>query len=530
VSLDFRRALVRRLDVLVLTGLLLTSGAAGVLFAARFYRGQEGTVTPAAPAELSPTAAVAAHAVVPAPVVTPLTLADTYAGQPLTLHGVARPGDVVQLYDRGELIAIAVSEESGAWTLTVPGGLDEGAHALTVQAVGEDGGVSQAVPVAFLVAGLPTATPSPTITPSPTPSATFTASPSATHTVTVTATPTVTFTTTPTASLTPSATATLTPSPTATPTATPTPSVTPTATAPPTLTWTATPSVTATLTATPSATPSATATASATPRPTLTATPAAVALQATQTATASATFTDTPPAPTITPSATATASDTPSATPSATATASDTPSATPTVTASATPQPTLTPTPSPSVTLSATPSPVPPTRTPLALRTSPHPSATPVLLAGSAEPRIDAPASGEVRAPGTLAVRGMASPGALITVRDGESGAVLGVTQAAAAGNWETRIAVADEGPLVLIAVATAPDGTTRSSSPVTITLAPPVQPASGSALLPDSRRAGRLFTTLLSMLLLAGGFSAFAAGRLLLRLARDLRTRQRSR
>jgi hypothetical protein len=124
----------------------------------------------------------------------------------------------------------------------------------------------------------------------------------------------------------------------------------------------------------------------------------------------------------------------------------------------------------------------------------------------------------------------MASPGALITVRDGESGAVLGVAQAAVAGDWETRIAAADEGPLVLIAVATAPDGTTRISSPVTITLAPPVQPASGSALLPDARRAGRLFTTLLGILLLAGGFSAFVAGRLLLRLARDLRTRQRPR
>jgi hypothetical protein len=234
VSLDFRRALVRRLDVLVLTGLLFTSGAAGVLFAARFYNGQEGTVTPAG---LSPTAAIGARAVAPSPAVTPLTLADTYAGQPLTLHGAARPGDVIQLYDRGELVAIAVADESGTWALTVPGGLDEGAHALTVQAVGADGGVSQAVPVAFLVAGLPTATPSPTLTSSPTPSATFTASPSATDTATVTALPTATltptFTATPTASFTSSATATPTPSPTATPTATPTPSPPPTAGSPP---------------------------------------------------------------------------------------------------------------------------------------------------------------------------------------------------------------------------------------------------------------------------------------------------------
>jgi hypothetical protein len=118
----------------------------------------------------------------------------------------------------------------------------------------------------------------------------------------------------------------------------------------------------------------------------------------------------------------------------------------------------------------------------------------------------------------------MASPGALITVRDGESGTVLGVAQAAAAGDWEARIVAADEGPLVLIAVATAPDGTSQTSPPVTIRLAPPLQPASGSALLPDARRAGRLYTILLGLLLLAGGFSLFVAGRLLIRLARDRR------
>ncbi|GAB4417487.1 MAG: hypothetical protein Kow00106_13310 [Anaerolineae bacterium] len=513
MSLDFRRALVRRLDVLVLTGLLLTSGAAGVLFAARFYNGQEEAVTPGAPADLTPTVAMAARADAPSPVMTPLSLAETYAGQPLTLHGAAQPGDIVQLYDGGELIAITVADESGSWSLTLPGGLDEGAHALTVRAVGEDGRVSQAVPVAFLVAGLPTATPSPTRTPSSTPSATATASPSATHTATVTASPTPTLTATATASPTPSATATFTPSPTVTPTVTVTPSVTPTAT------------VTPTLTSTPSATPTASRTA--TPRPTLTATSVAVALQATDTPTVSPTFTDTP-SPTVTASATPSTTPSPTVTPSATLTVTVTPSvtatptATPTATTSATPSATPSLTVSPTITPSVTLSPISPTRTPLALHTPVRPSETPLpALTG---PRIDAPVSGEVRAVGTLTVRGMGPPGALITVRDEQSGAVLGVAQAGAAGDWEARIVAADEGALVLIAVAMAPDGTSQTSAPVTIRLALPLQPASGGALLPDARRAGRLFTILLGLLLLAGGFSMFVAGRLLVRLARDRR------
>ncbi|MGQ9850947.1 MAG: Ig-like domain-containing protein, partial [Aggregatilineaceae bacterium] len=180
MSLDFRRALVRRLDALLLASLLVTSGAAGVLFATRFYNGGESTVTPAAAAP-TPTQANVTRASAPPPLVTPLALAETYAGQPLTVHGAAQPADIIQLYDNGELIAMAVADSTGAWSLTLPGGLNEGSHALSVVAVSEDGAVSQTVAVAFLVAGPPTATPSPAISPSSTP--TFTATPSPTPTV-----------------------------------------------------------------------------------------------------------------------------------------------------------------------------------------------------------------------------------------------------------------------------------------------------------------------------------------------------------
>lgn len=126
---------------------------------------------------------------------------------------------------------------------------------------------------------------------------------------------------------------------------------------------------------------------------------------------------------------------------------------------------------------------------------------------------------------GMLTVRGMAPPGALVSVRDEQSGTVLGVAQAGTGGEWQVQIVVSAEGPLALRAISTAPDGTTRTSAPVTVVLAPAVQPASGSALLPEARRAGRLFTILVGVLLLAGGFSAFVAGRLLVRLARDRRS-----
>ncbi|MEP0764320.1 MAG: hypothetical protein HRF48_16430, partial [Chloroflexota bacterium] len=244
MSLDVRRRVVRRLDALLLAGLLLTSGAAGLFFALRFYNGGESQAESPADAAPTPTASpaeVGERAPVAPPVVEPLALAGTYAGAPLLLSGQAGPGDILQVYDGEELIAIAVAGEDGAWEAALSGGLLEGEHALAVVAVAEDGAVSQRVPVGFAVELPPTATL--TWTPSPTASATDTPAPTATLT------------------------ATATPPPTDTPTLTPIPSATPdldatveallavrmTETA---QSWTDTPTVT--LTPTPSTTPSAT--------------------------------------------------------------------------------------------------------------------------------------------------------------------------------------------------------------------------------------------------------------------------------
>jgi hypothetical protein len=59
-------------------------------------------------------------------------------------------------------------------------------------------------------------------------------------------------------------------------------------------------------------------------------------------------------------------------------------------------------------------------------------------------------------------------------------------------------------------------------SDPVMITLAPPVQPDTGGDLAADPDETGRAFTALLALLLSAGGFSAFFAGRMLYILAKD--------
>lgn len=438
MSLEVRRRAVRRLDALLLAGLLLTSGAAGLLFALRFYNGDASRAESPADAAPTPTASLAAvsgRATVAPPVVAPLALAGTYAGAPLLLSGQAGPGDILQVYDGQELIAIAVAGEDGVWAAELPGGLLEGEHALAVVAVAEDGATSPRVPVGFAMHLPPTAT----LTWTPAPTASATPTPTSTATLTATATPT--------------------------------------------------------LTPVPSATPDLGTTVEA-----------LLAVRMTETAQS---WTDTPTV-TATPS------------PTASVTLTETPS--PTETDTLTPAPTETPVP----TATLTPSPVPPTRTPVSLGPAlASPTSASLVLAG-ARPRIDAPASGEVRAPGPLVARGVAAPDATVVVREQAGGAALAITQASAGGVWTAQFSVARTGPLTLVASASGPDGQIYISDPVTIALAPPVQPISGGMLLPDAQRAGRLFTMLLAVLFVAGGGSAFFAGRLLILLARDHRRKPR--
>ncbi|MBI5961258.1 MAG: hypothetical protein HY866_21145 [Chloroflexi bacterium] len=89
-------------------------------------------------------------------------------------------------------------------------------------------------------------------------------------------------------------------------------------------------------------------------------------------------------------------------------------------------------------------------------------------------------------------------------------------------GEWQIVIELQGTEPITLLAVVTDPDGLVLTSEPVTLILAPPVHPNTGMDRVVDSDQTGRAFTALLALLLVAGGFSTFFAGRLIYLLAKD--------
>jgi hypothetical protein len=127
-----------------------------------------------------------------------------------------------------------------------------------------------------------------------------------------------------------------------------------------------------------------------------------------------------------------------------------------------------------------------------------------------------------VFSPGRLTVSGVAEPGTMIEVRDTDTGAARAAVEVSSDGAWQTEVELAGEGQVTLVAAALGPDGVPAVSDPVTITLAPSVQPVSGGAQQADPGETGRAFTALLALLLAAGGFSTYFAGRLIYLLAHD--------
>ncbi len=468
MNLDTRRRLVRRLDVLILLGLLITSGLAAVFFSTQFYAAEEEEATAQALAALSTATATAARATfptvavtaartsTPTPTRTPPPSATftpspsgtpwptpqvvspppVYVGQAPVLIGQARPHDTIHIYDgRGQWLSGTLAQADGRWAVALPPQMVVGTHQLQVVAVSAQGAKSAPTMLQLEVRAVPTASPTPTATPSATPSATRTPTPTATRTPTSAQAVAQVASATPSATSTPTATATRTPSPSAT----------------------FTPTATATHTPSPSATFTPTATATHTPSPSATSTP-----------TATATHT---PSPSATPSATHTAIHAVAQVPSST------PSATPSTTATA---------------------------------------------ALAAQPRIDDPPSGAVYSPGTLTVRGRASAGAEVWVQDALSGQLLGQGRADASGQWAVTITLNTEGNWTLVAAVENDDGTRVLSALVHITIAPPLHPSTGGVLTTtDPQTSGRALTALLALLFVTGGFSAFFAGRLVYVLAR---------
>ncbi len=169
-----------------------------------------------------------------------------------------------------------------------------------------------------------------------------------------------------------------------------------------------------------------------------------------------------------------------------------------------------------------TPSPIPPTETATYTPTAPPtPSPAPSDLPVPA-PHIDSPAAGDVFSPGPVTFSGTGVPGTTIEIQDQESGETLGTVTAADDGAWQVTIPLQGDGPMTIVAADTGTPGLTVTSDPVMITLAPAVQPATGASLNRDPDDSGRAFTALVALLLSAGGFSLYFAGRLIVLVASD--------
>lgn len=533
------RRLVRRLDVLLIAALLVTSGFAAVLFGSQFFLDDEEqpagpqltetafaalpspTVTPASTATDTPTATLTASATAtdtptstpeptdtatptatftptatpwPAPVVAWLQ-PPIYAGVPLTVSGQALPFDTIHVYDNGVWIAGIFADDEGDWSVALPEGLSEGAHTLAIVAVSRDGATSDPARMAVQVTQAP---PTPTATATPEPTDTPTAT--ATDTPTATATPTVTLTSTPTD------TATAAPSNTPNPTMTRTPAPTRTVVAlaatdaptdlPPTFTATAAPSNT--------------------PRPTATRTPAPTrTVVAVPTGAPSAAVTVLTPPEFLDLPAEVTAAE-----PVMLAGFAD-PGQTVVVTADDAMVDQVIAQGDGSWTTTWTPNTVGPVQLDVVTVGAQGQQSDPAsvdILVVPPRPRIDRPPTGAVFSAGNVLVSGTAYPGTSVEVYATESGRTLGTAAAAADGSWQMTVRLTGQGQVTLIAA-----GGGLRSDPVVVTLAPPVQPESGITLVSATpEETSRTLIALVALLLVAVGFSVFFAGRVLITLARN--------
>lgn len=537
------RRLVRRLDVVLIAALLVTSGLAAVLFGSQFFLDDDDenetaspqltetalaampspTVTPSSTTTHTPTATSTASATATAtatatlrptatatasatftPTTTPWPTPaaerlqpPVYAGRPLVVNGEALPFDTIHVYDDGEWIAGMLANDEGEWSVELPEGLSEGAHTLTIVAVSREGAASHPARLAVQVvqAPPPTATETPKPTDTSTATATNTATATSTATPTATATATVTLTATPTSA--PTKTATIAPSQTPIPTATRTPAPTRTAIA-----------AAATNTATAIPTDTATVTLSDTPVPPATSTRM----------------------PTIAPSATVIVLTPPefldlpdeviAAEPVALAGFAD-PGQTVVVTADDAVVDQVVAQDDGSWATTWTPDSIGPVQLDVVTvgvqgQQSDPASAEVVVVAP--RPQIDKPQDGEVFSAGNVLVSGSAYPGTPVELYATESRRALGTAVTTTGGSWQVTIRLTGEGQVTLVADA---DG--MLSDPVTVTIAPPVQPESGITLVSATpEETSRTLIALVALLLVAVGFSVFFAGRVLTIVARE--------
>lgn len=428
------------------------------------------------------------------------------AGEPAVITGTAQPGDLIELYDDGQLIATAIADALGEWSITLPGTSAEEAAGLTVVTIVPGDVSGQGGPFDFDLTG--TATIRPTVTAA---ASTSTATPSPTHTPTNSPSPTET--TRPTATASPTDTATQRPTLTAEPSDTAAP------------TFTATPehSPTASLTITPFQFQAAVAPTDAGARVTPTITPFGAGDAATEVVASSPTA----PAAGATGTGTAVAlapaapDDAEAAAPGAliiSGVAEPGASVEITVDGEVIGETTADASGQWSFTWEREDGAAPGD---VAATTGDGPGAAPEVVAVVAAPVISVPVTGDIVLPGPLTVHGTGEPGATIRLEDAGTGTVFGSTTVDEAGAWRITATLAGEGELGLVAVMIPPAGQVAHSDVVTVTLAQPVHPQTGADRSGEGP-AGRAFAALVALLLAAGGFTAYFAGRLLYTLAYD--------
>jgi len=151
-------------------------------------------------------------------------------------------------------------------------------------------------------------------------------------------------------------------------------------------------------------------------------------------------------------------------------------------------------------------------------------------IAGAVDPALQSalplaiapPVNGAILPPGQITVRGTGP--ALATVRVDAAGAASASQSALVAtdGTWSLTLALSGEGSVTLTAHARGPNNTEQVSAPITIRLARQVQPETGGTSGPDPDEQGQMFLALVALLLAAGGFSTYFAGRLVYQVAHD--------
>jgi len=501
------------------------------------------TDTPTATNTPSPTHTLT-HTATPYPVpeVNPIALAETYAGEPISISGQAQPEDTITLLDNGEMLISVPADSNGDWEINLDDGLMAGGHLLELFVTSPTGVESAIIPLGFIV------NVAPTDTPTSTPTATHTH----THTATATDTPEPTDTNTPRPSNTATEVAqqiTIAPSDelidiSETPSFTP--SVTITATDMPTQTITITPSITTDLNLLPSS-PTFTVTASQTQEPSVTITPTIVILPS-----------DTPsPEPTVTSSlipptdipteivqvATETEQPTEIASPTPTALPSSTPTPLPVAPPNIdTPQNPY----SPYAPLALTGTGLPNNRvvftvngesigevvatadgswqfvwqTPQTSRieaitvTSQMLASEPTqinVVVESSTPEITSPSTGRTVTPGsTITLVGAAPALAPLTITD-QSGTAYQELTTTEDGSWSTSISLVDTGTFDLRVRITDEEET---SNIVRINVAESIAPETGAILETADTETNRAYLALFALLFTAAGIGIYIVGR----------------